>query len=1002
MAVVDAVLGRPTGHSMAVSLLADRESSVRVVYSPADGGPVEQTAPVSLQPGQPVTVDLVDLAPDTRYTYHLEHLDAGATQYQATTNWTFHTRRPAGVPFTFVVQADLHFGDDSVCNPDVYEATVGNMLADEPDFLVDLGDTFMTEKYPPSPLTYDTLEEVAADLRREYLGKVGASVPLFLVSGNHDSELGWLIPPDSATDNRAVWSTRIREDFFPSPVFGPDFRGSTQTDPALLQPRDGFYAFQWGSALIIVLDPFWYTNRKPASGTPDPWGWTLGELQYNWLKDLLASSRDPFKFVFIHHLVGGTADGKARGGLEVSDYFEWGGYNTDGSYGFDERRPGWGKPVQDLLLESGVQVVFHGHDHLLVKQDLDADGDGHTDLVYFECPQPASRIFNGDKNAVEYGYLTSSYDAAGRPGVQGGSGHMRVVVDASRAVIEYVRAYAERDRTAQRVNGDVTYSFVVDSVVPPIDETPFPGTVILGRPANTSIAANLWSTTHSGDVFLTWRGADGRDSGQSATYQLQAGNPLEVELTNLSPNARYTYRVWLRPAGAAAFLPAPERAFHTARAPGSTFTFTVQGDSHPERRQQFDGQLYERTLRTAAADQPDFHILMGDDFSVDTLDAATVTREQVVGRYTLQRPYLGLIGDGAPLFLVNGNHEQAARYLLDGTPDNVAVWAQNARNAYYPQPAPDGFYTGNAEMVPHIGLLRNHFAWTWGDALFVVIDPYWSSPTCIDNPFGGGDKRSSLWDVEHGDAQYNWLKQTLEGSTARHKFVFAHHVLGTGRGGVELANTYEWGGYDRNGQWLFEAYRPDWPKPIHQLMADNGVTIFFQGHDHIWVKQELDGVIYQTLSEPADPYYTLYNDSAYLNGVKYPNTGYTRVKVGPNGVKVEYVRTWLPKDEGPGQASGSVAYSYHAGATPTPWGEVAGDWRWSPLGWVHDSAWPYVYLASANCYGWMPTGMTLESLFCYLFQEGGFWVYTGAAWNGWYYHFGGSHPGWNRWQPYPN
>ena len=33
---------------------------------------------------------------------------------------------------------------------------------------------------------------------------------------------------------------------------------------------------------------------------------------------------------------------------------------------------------------------------------------------------------------------------------------------------------------------------------------------------------------------------------------------------------------------------------------------------------------------------------------------------------------------------------------LDGTPDNVAVWAQTSRNAYYPQPAPDVFYTGDA------------------------------------------------------------------------------------------------------------------------------------------------------------------------------------------------------------------------------------------------------------------------------------------------------------------
>ena len=43
------------------------------------------------------------------------------------------------------------------------------------------------------------------------------------------------------------------------------------------------------------------------------------------------------------------------------------------------------------------------------------------------------------------------------------------------------------------------------------------------------------------------------------------------------------------------------------------------------------------------------------------------------GRYTLQRPYFGIIGRMAPVFLVNGNHEPAARDLLDGTPNKVAV-----------------------------------------------------------------------------------------------------------------------------------------------------------------------------------------------------------------------------------------------------------------------------------------------------------------------------------------
>ena len=445
--------------------------------------------------------------------------------------------------------------------------------------------------------------------------------------------------------------------------------------------------------------------------------------------------------------------------------------------------------------------------------------------------------------------------------------------------------------------------------------TTFGGNIVLGTPTATSVRANVYAPDQSGSVWIEWGPALGTLAARSATTALSAGVPVEIALDNLQPDTRYRYRLVYTTADGQRSATTEDARFTTARPPGSTFVFTIQGDSHPERaRSEFDANLYVRTLTTAAADTPDFHVLMGDDFSVDTLDPATVSRTLVTARYSLQRPWLGLIGRSAPLFLVNGNHEQGARYLLDGTPDNVAVWAQTARNAHYPQPAPGPFYSGNAEVVPHIGLLRNYFAWTWGDALFVVIDPYWSSPVPVDAPFGGGSKRASGWDITHGQDQYQWLKETLEKSTARHKFVFAHHVMGTGRGGVELAGLWEWGGRNPNNTLAFATQRPGWAAPIHRLLADNRVSIFFQGHDHIWARQELDGVVYQTLPEPADPFYAFHNETAYLSGEKLPNSGYARVTVSPEAVKVEYVRTWLPADEGAGRLSGSVAASYTVAA----------------------------------------------------------------------------------------
>ena len=356
-------------------------------------------------------------------------------------------------------------------------------------------------------------------------------------------------------------------------------------------------------------------------------------------------------------------------------------------------------------------------------------------------------------------------------------------------------------------------------------------------------------------------------------FRSTGGTPVELALDGLLPATRYWWRV------RDAATTGPEHSFVTRRPPGSSFTFNIQGDSHPERvGKMFNAALYERTLRGAAGDAPDFYLTLGDDFSVDTL--RTVNAAAVRDLYVRQRSWLGLVG--APLFLVNGNHEQAARCNLDGSATNCAVFAGRARAKFFPLPAPDGFYTGDAEPVEHIGLLRDYYAWTWGDALFVVIDPYWHSPVAVDG------RPRDLTKATLGDAQLQWLTKTLTESKARWKFVFAHHVNGTGRGGVECAGQGEWG------------------RKIHPLFVKTGVTIFFQGHDHLFARQEKDGVVYQEVPNPADDTYTAFNRDAYRSGEVLPNSGHLRVTVAPQNVRVDYVRAFLP---GAG-TNGTIAATY--------------------------------------------------------------------------------------------
>ena len=894
------ILGSPTETTIKAGIFSSNESgTVYIAYGTASGNYDKQTLTYTLSAGKPLTLVLDHLSGNSQYYYRLHYVDAAGTTVKTSSEYTFHTARSSASTFTFTVQADSHLDGNSDLN--LYHRTLANVLSDQPDFHVDLGDTFMCEKYsaPLSSTDRPASEQSTVDGRYVYeranFGMAAHSVPLFLVNGNHEGEAGWLL--DGTAQNVAIWASQARLKFFVNPVPDDFYSGDSESEP-FVGKRAAWYAWNWGDALFVALDPFWNSTGKISN---DPWLLTIGETQYKWLEETLSASRATFKFVFVHNIVGGL-DGQMRGGIEAAPFFEWGGKNIDGTEGFESRRAGWSLPIHQLLVKYGVTAVFHGHDHLYAKQTLDG-------VVYQAVPQPGAKNFsNGAELAAQYHYATGT--------ILGSSGHLRVTVSPERTTAQYVRSWLPINETATRKNGQVDHTWFVDATGQPPVSSNFEGNIVLGSPTDTSIQANIYSKEQSGSVCLMYGNTSGTYDKQTSVGTLQAGIPLEMTLDGLQKDTQYYYRLYFLKTGGSTAGISDEYSFHTARSPGSTFTFCIQGDSHPEReKSQFNADLYRYTIQTAAADKPDFYLTIGDDFSVDTLDPKTITAAKVTERYTLQRPFLGLIGRSAPVFLVNGNHEQAARYLLNGTPNNVAVWAQNARNTHFSQPAPNDFYTGNTEKIPYIGQLRNYYAWTWGDALFVVIDPYWASAVCVDEPFGGGDKRTNLWDITHGDAQYQWLKTTLEKSDAKYKFVFAHHVMGTGRGGIELAELYEWGGLNKNGRWGFTTKRPNWASPIHKLMADNNVTIFFQGHDHIWAKQELDGVIYQTLSEPADPFYALYNADAYLSGDKFPNTGYTRVTVSPAAIRVDYVRTYLPADEGVGKTSGATAFSYSVSPT---------------------------------------------------------------------------------------
>ncbi len=433
---------------------------------------------------------------------------------------------------------------------------------------------------------------------------------------------------------------------------------------------------------------------------------------------------------------------------------------------------------------------------------------------------------------------------------------------------------------------------------------------MLSRPTDKSVTVQMFFDADV-EMGIDYGLSKGNYTAQVPFAKFLQGQAAQLEIAGLQPNTRYFYRVVYRTPGSSTILYRPEFTFSTQKSVGTPFTFVIQADPHLD--EQSDTSIYKMCLKNQLEDNPDFMLDLGDILMSDKLrtPAKVVPRDTVTYRAHLMRRYYELVNHSVPLFITLGNHEGEAGWLANGTANNVAVWGTLDRKKYLLNPEPNGFYSGDTVNFPHVGQRNAYYSWTWGDALFVVIDPYWNTKVKPDSLNG--------WRWTLGKIQYDWLKQTLEKSQAKFKFVFAHQLVGgdpDGRGGVEFADRYEWGGNNLDGSRGFEANRPGWYKPIKDILKENRVTVFFHGHDHFFAKQEKECLIYQETPQPSHPNFTSAGQAkvyGYLEGQIQPNSGHLRVNVAPTGVKVEYVRTYLPKNETSNRHNKDVSASYFIG-----------------------------------------------------------------------------------------
>jgi len=425
-------------------------------------------------------------------------------------------------------------------------------------------------------------------------------------------------------------------------------------------------------------------------------------------------------------------------------------------------------------------------------------------------------------------------------------------------------------------------------------------TELLGRPTNTSVTVNIL-VDQNVDVYWEYGLTEGNLNAKSTVYQVTKDTPFAFEMTKLDPNKQYFYRLRYRLSGKTdAYQSGQVHSFHTQRAVGSSFTFAVEADPHMDDKS--IPAAYKLTLQNILSHKPDFMIDLGDVTMIDKQPA--INQEVITERNIMYRNYYSEVCHSVPLYMVIGNHDGEFGWRTNGKENNMPVMSANTRKLYYPNPEPNAFYSGNNIPEKNVGLLQDYYSWQWGDALFIVLDPYWYT------------KQKTGWGWTLGNDQYNWLQQILATSKAKYKFVFAHQLVGgtekDGRGGSEFAHLFEWGGYNQDSTWGFKANRPNWSKPIHNLLVNSKTNIFFHGHDHLYAKQEKDGVIYQDVPQPAASNISRITGTeyGYVKGILLPARGFLLISVSNAGVKVEYVNTYLQNEERTDKKNGSIGDTY--------------------------------------------------------------------------------------------
>ncbi|RMF70772.1 MAG: hypothetical protein D6744_18930 [Planctomycetota bacterium] len=444
-----------------------------------------------------------------------------------------------------------------------------------------------------------------------------------------------------------------------------------------------------------------------------------------------------------------------------------------------------------------------------------------------------------------------------------------------------------------------------------------------------------WITNREVDMKV-FVGARRRQLAQ--VYRERTKGPAAFEIDGFEPGESYFVQTSYRDARTRHWTDSRIHQVRTAPPPGTPFQVALLADSHFERVRRFHQDVVNfRATRTAAIRSlVDFAIFLGDEALVHYIDddAAAMTPHMARVRWRDWRRTCVDLLESTPSFMVLGNHEGEAGYYRDFRGDDndrdavpLLRWGTAARKQYFLNPNHETYPEGGENagwvdagprsdreeiMRANSSPLENYYAWTWGDALFVVLDVNrytrlgQSTPTDVNQ-----------WTL--GSDQLRWFERTLAGSSAKWKIVIAHHVLG--------GYKYDLQGYDYDLSYVYGrggaryAYVGEQAE-VTRLMKKYGAQFFLYGHDHVFAHQQTEGIHYICCGRTTFIQDEWWRTPGWIEAygsaaARHPNDfygalGYVRLTVSPASVRVEYLRTAKDRNgaENVDTPVGGVAYCF--------------------------------------------------------------------------------------------